>query len=39
MANRGLEGIETPMVGRDAELARIGEAFHGACEDEQPGAR
>ncbi len=33
MANRGLEGIETQMVGRDAELARIGEAFLGACED------
>ena len=27
IANRGLEGIDTPMVGRDAELARIGEAF------------
>jgi len=33
MANRGLEGIETQMVGRDAELARVGEAFLGACED------
>jgi len=33
MANRGLEGIETQMVGRDAELARIGDAFLGACED------
>ena len=36
MANRGLEGIETQMVGRDAELARIGEAFLGACEDKSP---
>ncbi|HEV7575851.1 MAG TPA: adenylate/guanylate cyclase domain-containing protein [Caldimonas sp.] len=33
MANRGLEGIETQMVGRDAELVRVGEAFQGACED------
>ena len=33
MANRGLEGIETEMVGRDAELARISEAFQGACEE------
>jgi class 3 adenylate cyclase/tetratricopeptide (TPR) repeat protein len=33
MANRGLEGIETQMVGRDAELARVGDAFLGACED------
>ena len=34
MANRGLEGIDTQMVGRDAELARIGEAFQSACEEE-----
>jgi len=33
MANRGLEGIDTQMVGRDAELARIGELFQSACED------
>ena len=33
MANRGLEGIETQMVGRDAELARVGDAFLGARED------
>ncbi|MDQ6640838.1 MAG: AAA family ATPase, partial [Pseudomonadota bacterium] len=33
MANRGLEGIETQMVGRDAELARIGEAFQSVCEE------
>ena len=36
MANRGLEGIESPMVGRDAELARIAEPFQSACEDKQP---
>jgi class 3 adenylate cyclase/tetratricopeptide (TPR) repeat protein len=35
MANRGLEGIETAMVGRDAELARITEAFQTAHEDGQ----
>ena len=33
IANRGLEGIETQMVGRDAELALIAEAFQTACED------
>ena len=33
MANRGLEGIDSRMVGRDAELARIGEAFQTACEE------
>ena len=33
IANRGLEGIETQMVGRDADLALIAEAFLGACED------
>ena len=27
VVNRGLEGIESPMVGRDAELARIAETF------------
>jgi len=27
VVNRGLEGIESPMVGRDAELARITETF------------
>ncbi|MFL6660579.1 MAG: adenylate/guanylate cyclase domain-containing protein, partial [Rhizobacter sp.] len=31
VANRGLEGIDTRMVGRDAELARIGEVFQSAC--------
>jgi predicted ATPase/class 3 adenylate cyclase len=35
MANRGLEGIEAAMVGRDAELARITEAFQGAREDRE----
>jgi len=33
MANRGLEGIDTQMVGRDGELARIGDAFQSACEE------
>ena len=33
MANRGLEGIDTEMVGRDAELARIGEAFQVVCDE------
>jgi tetratricopeptide (TPR) repeat protein len=32
-ANRGLEGVDAPLVGRDAELAKIQEAFHGACDD------
>jgi len=32
-ANRGLDGVDAPLVGRDAELAKIQEAFHGACED------
>ncbi|MGZ8260431.1 MAG: ATP-binding protein, partial [Caldimonas sp.] len=32
-ANRGLEGIESPMVGRDAELTRIRETFQGVCDD------
>ena len=33
VANRGLEGIDTRMVGRDAELARIVETFETACEE------
>ena len=33
IANRGVEGIETQMVGRDADLALITEAFLGACGD------
>jgi class 3 adenylate cyclase/tetratricopeptide (TPR) repeat protein len=33
MANRGLEGIETRMVGRDAEFARVSESFQTACEE------
>ncbi len=37
MANRGLEGIETAMVGRDAELARITDAFKAAREDGEVG--
>jgi len=32
-ASRGLEGIDTQLVGRDDELAQIGEAFHDACEE------
>jgi class 3 adenylate cyclase/tetratricopeptide (TPR) repeat protein len=32
-ANRGLEGVDAPLVGREAELAKIQEAFHGACDD------
>ena len=32
VANRGLEGIESPMVGRDAELARIAETFQSVRE-------
>ena len=35
IANRGLEGIETQMVGRDADLALIAEAFRGACADKR----
>ena len=38
MANRGLEGIETAMVGRDGELKRITEAFEGARDDKQLAA-
>ena len=37
MANRGLEGVETRMVGRDAELARVVEAFQTACEERSLG--
>ncbi len=33
IANRGLEGIETQMVGREAHLALISEAFLAACGD------
>ena len=33
MANRGLEGIETEMVGREAELARICESYQAAVEE------
>ncbi len=32
VVNRGLEGIESPMVGRDAELARIAEIFQSVRE-------
>ena len=32
VVNRGLEGIESPMVGRDAELARIAETFQSVRE-------
>ena len=32
LANRGLEGVDTQMVGRDADLARIVERFHEVCE-------
>ncbi|MGD2148219.1 MAG: ABC transporter substrate-binding protein, partial [Anaerolineae bacterium] len=32
-AVRGVEGIETRMIGRQAELARLQEAFHTAAED------
>ncbi|MEO8080917.1 MAG: adenylate/guanylate cyclase domain-containing protein [Caldimonas sp.] len=33
MANRGIDGVETRMVGRDAELARLVETFQTACEE------
>ena len=33
MANRGLEGIDSRMVGREAELSRVAEAFQTACEE------
>ena len=33
VANRGIEGLETRMVGREAELARLIDTFEGACED------
>ena len=33
VANRGLEGIDSPMVGRDAELARIAETFQSVREE------
>ncbi|MEO8311332.1 MAG: adenylate/guanylate cyclase domain-containing protein [Caldimonas sp.] len=35
MANRGLEGIETQMVGRETELAQISEAFQLAREGQR----
>ncbi len=33
IANRGLEGLQTQMVGRDADLALLAEAFAGARDD------
>jgi class 3 adenylate cyclase/tetratricopeptide (TPR) repeat protein len=33
VANRGVEGIEARMVGRDAELARLVETFETVCEE------
>jgi predicted ATPase/class 3 adenylate cyclase len=33
VANRGLEGVETRMVGRDAELARLTDTFESVCEE------
>ena len=33
VANRGLEGVETRMVGRDAELKRLTETFENVCDD------
>ena len=33
VANRGVEGIEVRMVGRDAELRRLTDAFEGVCDD------
>jgi ABC-type oligopeptide transport system substrate-binding subunit/class 3 adenylate cyclase/tetratricopeptide (TPR) repeat protein len=32
---RGVEGIETRMIGRDAEISRLQEAFHTAVEDRE----
>jgi len=31
VATRGIEGVETRMVGRDAELAKLQDAFHRLC--------
>lgn len=31
LATRGIEGVETRMVGRDAELKRLQDAFHRLC--------
>ena len=33
VANRGIEGIETRMVGRDAELKRLTETYEAACDE------
>ena len=33
VANRGLEGVETRMVGRDAELKRLTETFETVCDE------
>ena len=33
IASRGVEGVETRMVGRDAELARLSDAYETALED------
>ena len=33
VANRGLEGIETRMVGRDAELRRLTETYETVCDE------
>jgi predicted ATPase/class 3 adenylate cyclase len=37
VANRGLEGIETRMVGRDAELTRLTETFETVAEEGELG--
>ena len=37
MANRGLEGIESAMVGRDGELRRITDAYEAARDDKELG--
>ena len=33
LANRGIEGVETRMIGRDAELTRLTDAFEAMLED------
>ena len=33
MAARGIEGVETRMIGRDAELERLRQAFHRLCSE------
>jgi hypothetical protein len=33
VANRGLDGMDSPMFGRDAELARIAEVFRSVREE------